>query len=50
MAWARRSTSAALAAEKATAKRLFMILAQTLKYLDASQPIRFLIAETGFTC
>ena len=40
-----------LAAEKATAKRLFMILAQTLKYLDASQPIRFLIAEceTGFT-
>ena len=40
-----------LAAEKATAKRLFMILAQTLKYVDASQPIRFLIAEceTGFT-
>jgi phosphoenolpyruvate carboxylase len=40
-----------LLAEKATAKRLFMILAQTLKYVDASQPIRFLIAEceTGFT-
>jgi phosphoenolpyruvate carboxylase len=40
-----------LAAEKATAKRVFMILAQTLKYVDASQPIRFLIAEceTGFT-
>ena len=40
-----------LAAEKATAKRLFMILAQTFKYVDASQPIRFLIAEceTGFT-
>jgi phosphoenolpyruvate carboxylase len=40
-----------LMAEKATAKRLFMILAQTLKYVDASQPIRFLIAEceTGFT-
>jgi phosphoenolpyruvate carboxylase len=38
-------------AEKATAKRLFMILAQTFKYVDASQPIRFLIAEceTGFT-
>jgi phosphoenolpyruvate carboxylase len=40
-----------LAAEKATAKRLFMIIAQTLKYIDASQPIRFLIAEceAGFT-
>ncbi len=40
-----------LAAEKATAKRVFMIIAQTLKYVDASQPIRFLIAEceTGFT-
>jgi phosphoenolpyruvate carboxylase len=40
-----------LAAEKATAKRLFMILTQVLKYVDASQPIRFLIAEceTGFT-
>ncbi len=40
-----------LAAEKATAKRLFMIIAQTLKHVDASQPIRFLIAEceTGFT-
>jgi phosphoenolpyruvate carboxylase len=40
-----------LAAEKATAKRLFMILAQAFKYVDASQRIRFLIAEceTGFT-
>ena len=40
-----------LVAEKATAKRLFMILAQTFKYVDASQPIRFLIAEceAGFT-
>lgn len=40
-----------LLAEKATAKRVFMIIAQMLKYLDASQPIRFLIAEceTGFT-
>ena len=40
-----------LLAEKATAKRVFMIVAQMLKYLDASQPIRFLIAEseTGFT-
>ncbi len=40
-----------LAAEKATAKRLFMIIAQTLKYVDSSQPIRFLIAEceSGFT-
>ena len=37
--------------EKATAKRIFMIVAQLLKYLDATQPIRFLIAEceTGFT-
>jgi phosphoenolpyruvate carboxylase len=37
--------------EKATAKRTFMIVAQLLKYVDATQPIRFLIAEceTGFT-
>ena len=37
--------------EKATAKRTFMIIAQLLKYVDATQPIRFLIAEceTGFT-
>ncbi len=40
-----------LLAEKATAKRVFMIIAQMLKYLDSTQPIRFLIAEseTGFT-
>ncbi|HEX6145108.1 MAG TPA: phosphoenolpyruvate carboxylase [Geminicoccaceae bacterium] len=40
-----------LLAEKATARRVFMIIAQMLKYLDADQPIRFLIAEceTGFT-
>jgi phosphoenolpyruvate carboxylase len=40
-----------LLAEKATAKRVFMIVAQMLKYLDSTQPIRFLIAEseTGFT-
>ena len=40
-----------LLAEKATAKRVFMVVAQMLKYLDATQPIRFLIAEseTGFT-
>ena len=37
--------------EKATAKRTFMIIAQLLKYVDATQPVRFLIAEceTGFT-
>ncbi len=40
-----------LLAEKATAKRVYMIIVQMLKYLDATQPIRFLIAEceTGFT-
>ena len=40
-----------LLAEKATAKRVFMVVAQMLKYLDATRPIRFLIAEseTGFT-
>ncbi|MDH3771284.1 MAG: phosphoenolpyruvate carboxylase, partial [Nitrospirota bacterium] len=40
-----------LLGEKATAKRVFMIIAQMLKYIDATQPIRFLIAEceTGFT-
>jgi phosphoenolpyruvate carboxylase len=40
-----------LLAEKATAKRVFMIIAQMVKYLDASHPVRFLIAEceTGFT-
>jgi phosphoenolpyruvate carboxylase len=40
-----------LLTEKATAKRVFMIIAQMLKYLDGTQPVRFLIAEceTGFT-
>ena len=31
--------------ERTTAKRLLMIVAQFLKYVDASEPIRFLIAE-----
>ncbi len=40
-----------LIAERATARRVFMIIAQVLKYIDATQPVRFLIAEceTGFT-
>jgi phosphoenolpyruvate carboxylase len=33
-------------AERPSAKRLFMIVAQMLKYVDAETPIRFLIAET----
>jgi phosphoenolpyruvate carboxylase len=38
-------------AERASAKRLFMIVAQMLKYVDATTPVRFLIAEceTAFT-
>ncbi len=37
--------------ERATAKRVFMLIAQFLKYVDANEPIRFLIAEcnTPFT-
>lgn len=37
--------------ERASAKRIFMIMAQVLKYIDATTPIRFLIAEceTPFT-
>lgn len=37
--------------EQTTAKRLFMIVAQFLKYIDGETPIRFLIAEsdTPFT-
>jgi phosphoenolpyruvate carboxylase len=31
--------------ERTTAKRLLMIVAQFLKYVDASEPIRFLVAE-----
>lgn len=40
-----------LLAERASAKRLFMFVAQTLKYVDATTPVRFLIAEceTSFT-
>lgn len=40
-----------LMAERASAKRLFMLVAQFLKYIDATTPIRFLIAEceTSFT-
>ena len=39
-------------AEKTTAKKLFMLVAQILKYVDSRTPIRFLIAETEspFTC
>ena len=40
-----------LAHEPASARRLMMTLAQMRKYVDASTPVRFLIAETetGFT-
>jgi phosphoenolpyruvate carboxylase len=40
-----------LMAEQASASRLMMTVAQITKHVDASQPIRFLIAETesGFT-
>ncbi len=40
-----------VATEKTTARRVFMLLAQMLKHLDAAEPIRFLIAEceTPFT-
>lgn len=37
---------ASILAERTSAKRLFMIVAQMLKYVDRSQPVRFLIAET----
>jgi len=36
----------ALLAEQASAVRLMMTVAQLLKHIDASQPVRFLIAET----
>jgi phosphoenolpyruvate carboxylase len=41
----------ALLAEQSSAARLMMTLAQILKHIDGSQPIRFLIAETetGYT-
>lgn len=32
--------------EETSAKRVFMLIAQMLKYVDADQPIRFLIAES----
>ncbi|HEY9078465.1 phosphoenolpyruvate carboxylase [Magnetovibrio sp.] len=37
--------------ERATAKRVFMLVAKFLKYVDANEPVRFLIAEcnTPFT-
>ena len=40
-----------LLAERSSAKRLFMLCAQILKYVDGTTPIRFLIAEceTSFT-
>jgi phosphoenolpyruvate carboxylase len=42
---------AALMTEEASARRLMMALAQMVKFVDATMPIRFLIAETqaGFT-
>ncbi|MDE2574869.1 MAG: phosphoenolpyruvate carboxylase, partial [Rhodospirillales bacterium] len=41
----------ALLAEQASAPRLMMTVAQIVKYIDASTPVRFLIAETetGYT-
>lgn len=37
---------ASILAERTSAKRLFMIVAKMLKYIDANVPVRFLIAET----
>ena len=34
-----------VARERATAKRAFMLIRQMLRYLDAGEPVRFLIAE-----
>jgi phosphoenolpyruvate carboxylase len=41
----------ALAAERASATRMMMTIAQIVKHLDGSRPVRFLIAETetGYT-
>src|SRR5581483_3034781 len=36
---------ASILAERTSAKRLFMLVAQMLKYTDATTPVRFLIAE-----
>src|SRR5690606_26636988 len=35
-----------LLAERASAKRMFMMIAQLAKHIDSATPIRFLIAET----
>jgi phosphoenolpyruvate carboxylase len=40
-----RINFASILAERTSAKRLFMIVAQMLKYIDATTPVRFLIAE-----
>ncbi len=37
---------ASILAERTSAKRLFMIVAKMLKYIDTTVPVRFLIAET----
>ena len=41
----------ALAAERASATRMLMTIAQIIKHLDSSRPVRFLVAETetGYT-
>jgi phosphoenolpyruvate carboxylase len=41
-----RINFASILAERTSAKRLFMIVAQMLKYIDATTPVRFLIAES----
>ena len=37
--------------ERTTAKRVFMLVAQFMKYVDSAEPVRFLLAEcnTAFT-
>ncbi|MES1152059.1 MAG: phosphoenolpyruvate carboxylase, partial [Dongia sp.] len=40
-----RINFASILAERTSAKRLFMLVAQMLKYIDATTPVRFLIAE-----
>jgi phosphoenolpyruvate carboxylase len=40
-----RINFASILAERTSAKRLLMIVAQMLKYIDATTPVRFLIAE-----
>ena len=36
---------ASILAERTSAMRLFLLVAQMLKYIDATTPVRFLIAE-----